>query len=178
VAVDAMTFVPYKPPALMFNDTFLAYGAFASPHIGVLIEPDPLGPVNKILTLVCGDRRIKSALHPVGVGTVCRVERETGGYSLTEVFALRERRWGDPESDIGLPPRRAPGWHITIDGRTVLYATEAEVHPPSPLPRVPWRTRAHKATRTAVRTRVRALGDQVAGSLGYHHEDDCDRGDW
>jgi hypothetical protein len=161
--------IPYSPPQPMFADTLLAFQAFTRPSVSVRIAPDPLGPVNKIVSLMVGGRRVKSVLHPVGAGTKMSIEHESGGYGIQDLFALRSRFWdtrgaGEPEPD--LPPRRAPGWYITIDDRVVLYATEAEVNPPSTWtpPLVPLRRRMHRV----LTEQLRADADAIAKRLGYH----------
>jgi hypothetical protein len=172
----------------LLQDSLLSFQAFTGPQVSVRITPDPLGPVNKILTLMVDGRPIRSVLHPVGVGTVVRVEHESGGYGLGELFALQSRSWGgrgwrslngEPEPpEPELPPRRQPGWYIEVDGRVVLYATEAEVRRPVTvmIGRGSWRSRvtgARRAARLAIRRRTRALADRIAKPFGYHHEDDC-----
>jgi hypothetical protein len=61
-----VTVIPYEPPDREFTDTMLAFRDFdLASTWSVSIEPDPLGPVNNIVTLMRGRRRIKSALLAV-----------------------------------------------------------------------------------------------------------------
>jgi len=165
-------YIPYEPPESAFSDTLLAFKVFAGPRIGAIIEPDPLGPVNKIVTLMCGQRRIKSVLTPVPKGAVVRLVRDEGMWTLRNVVALRERLWdsrgsGEPPPAIDIRP---PGWRVEVDGKTVLAVTDVEMAPPRPpAPRVPlWRR-----MRKALREQVRADADRIAHKLGYHRDDDC-----
>ena len=170
-----MTDYPYEPPERQFSDTLLAYRMYAGPYMAARVEPDPLGPVNKIVSLLRGQRRVKSVLCPVPAGADARVVRDEGGWTMREVFALRERIWDSrgrgeqPE----LPPVREPGWRIEIDGRTVLAVTDAEMRTPyTPPPPPPlW----HRM-RTALREQLRADVDAVAKRLGFHRVDEC--GGW
>lgn len=167
------TFIPYEPPEPMYQDTMLAFKAFSAPQMAALIEPDPLGPVNKIVSLIAGVRRVKSVLCRVPAEARVEVSYESGGWTIDEVFALRQRIWdsrGTGEKPE-LPPSRVPGWYISIDDRVVLHATEAEVNPPSTWtpPRIPLWQRMRRALTEQLRTDA----DALAKRLGYHREDDC-----
>ena len=167
---------PYQPPERRYQDTILAFRDAQLAGIwAARVEPDPLGPVNKIVTLMRGQRRVKSVLTRVPAGANVRVVRDEGGWTMQEVFALRERIWDSrgrgeqPE----LPPVHEPGWRIEIDGRTVLAVTDAELAPPCAPPPPPplWRR-----MRTALREQLRADVDAVAKRLGFHRIEDC--GGW
>ena len=174
------TEIPYEPPRREFADTLLAFRDFEMASAwGVRVEPDPLGPVNKIVSLRRGGRRVKSVLCPVPVGAKVQLVRDDGGYTVDELFALKSDIWarrpyGPDTFTAAVPPRREPGWRVEVDDKTVLAVTDAELRPPiPPKPRVPLRQRI----RRAVRARARAWADQIAGQLGYHRADECG-GDW
>lgn len=169
--------IDYHPEPSGFNDTLLAFQVFAGPRISALIEPDPLGPINKLVTLMVGERRIRTTLCHVPPGAQVRVVRDEGAWTLGNLFAFRDRLWdsrgsAEPEPAIDIQP---PGWRIEINGRTVLTVTDAKMAPPRPpAPRVPlWRR-----MRRAMREQLRADADWIAGRLGYHRDDECSGGDW
>ena len=109
-----MTDYPYEPPERMFSDTMLAFRDFELASTwGVRVESDPLGPVNKIVRLMRGQRCLKSVLWPVPAGADVRLVRSL------------------------------PGWRVEVDGTTVLSIADAEIPTPVTLRRpIPWRTRA------------------------------------
>lgn len=160
--------VAYEPPEREFSDTILAFRDFQLASTwSVRLAPDPLGPVNRIVTLMRGGRHVKSVLYPVNVGTTVRLVRDEG--------TARIRLWSATWEDLGEPfgPARAPGWRVDVDDRTVLTVTDAELHTPYVAPPVPrWRRFRHWTARTA-----RSAADGLAGRLGYHREGECG-GDW
>jgi hypothetical protein len=178
---DTMTqYIPHKPPETMYRDTLLSYKAFAGPRMGAVVEPDPHGPVNKIVTLMAGERRVKSVLTRVPPGATLRVVHDNGGYSLDELYALRSGPgWrslmGLPISDEPRPVRRLPGWYVEMGDQVLLHATESEVNPPHTWtpPPVPFR----KRMRRALTEQLRADADAIAKRFGYHREDECEV-DW
>lgn len=96
---------------------------------------------------------------------------ENGGYSIADVFALRDHDW---RSGVGVELTRPdPGWYIDVAGKNVLYASEHETRwPMPPAPKVPLWTRM----RRALREQVRANAGWIAGKLGYHRDNEC--GGW
>ncbi|SBS73839.1 hypothetical protein MHPYR_180085 [uncultured Mycobacterium sp.] len=179
-----MTYVAYEPEQA--GDVFSAFRAMRHHSVGVMISPDPLGPVNRIVSLVRGERRIKSVLVPrlSLVGAEVKIHHESSGYTITELFALSSQQWdsrgyratnGIPEPPP-LPPRRDPGWYVTIDGQVALYASDSEIWPLPPVEPVPWRVRTHRAAKRAITARARRATDAIARRFGYVHEDEA--GDW
>lgn len=164
-----MTFVRYQPPERMYADTMLAFKDFELASTwGVQIDPDPLGPVNKIVTLMRGRHRVKSVLCPVGVGATVRCGYDPG--------SPRVRLWSasfDYLGDVG-EPYREPTWYVEVDGRRAIEVPERETYPPiTPTPPVPlWRR-----MRTVLREQVRTDADSIAKRLGYHRDGACG-GDW
>jgi hypothetical protein len=163
-----MTDYPYQPPEREFADTILAFRDFELASTwSVRVEPDPLGPVNKIVTLMRGGQRVCSVLCPVPVGASVRVIREEG--------TPRVRLWSFDWDELDdVMPYWPPGWRVEVDGRTVLTVTDAEMHTPaSPPPPVPlWRR-----MRQALREQLRTDADWIAKRLGYHRDGECG-GDW
>lgn len=164
--------IAYEPPERMFADTLLAFKDFEMASTWrVRVSADPLGPVNRIVSLMRGGQRIKSVLCPVPAGTSVRLVRDEGAWNIQELFALRDANWRTGEAptiDI-----RPPGWRIEVDGKTVLTVTDAEMRPPRPLaPTIPLWTRM----RRVFREQVRADFDWAAGKLGFHRADEC--GGW
>lgn len=172
-----MTYIPYEPPESGFSDTLLAYKVFAGPRMAALIEPDPLGPVNRIVRLMSGERCIKSALAHIPNGATVRLLRDEVSISIREVFAHRERLWGAREAGgkpIEIVAIQPPGWRVEVDDRTVLQVLDSELRPPPPPPpKIPWRRR----TRCKIDRRARAAADAVAKRLGYHRDGECEGGD-
>lgn len=163
-----MTDYPYEPPERVFQDTLLAFKDFEMASTwSVRVEADPLGPVNKLVTLMKGQRRIKSTLCPVPVGARVRCRQD----------------WMDDPSHPyegplgkGFQFTRWPAWIVEVNGERVLEVRERDTHPLTPpKPAVPlW-----KRMRDVLREQARADVDWVAARLGYHREDHCDNyGDW
>lgn len=163
-------------PKRELSDTMLAYrDVVVAGYWRARIESDPLGPVNKIVRLMDGRKPVKAALCRIPVGATVSLIRDEGGYTLSELFNLRERRWrlpGDLSDDepASAPIYREPGWRIEVDGRTVLAVTDAELRapyvPPPPPPLL------HRM-RASLREQVRSDVDAIAGRLGYHRDDEC-----
>lgn len=138
-------------------------------QLRALIEPDRLGDVNSVVTLMNGDRRIRSVLTRVPDQATIVV-----GYDPGQFYPwLSGPGWrtmnGMPELE---DPAKSkfPSWYIEIDGIRVLDVPEHETYPPlPPKPRVPLHQRARK--------HARAWANRLAERFGYHHEDDCG-GDW
>ena len=114
----------------------------------VLIEPDPFGPVNRIVR-ICRFRdgkpvSVRGALVPVTAGTVvafhrcCVPPRRVSDSAQGDVW---QQSWPDAEW----------GWAVDVDGQTVLYATDTEIWPPTPPRRLPWRLRCSRAARERIR---------------------------
>lgn len=172
-----MTYIPYEPPESHYSDTLMAFKVFAGPRMAAVIDADPLGPVNRIVRLVQGERRIKSALCRVPVGATVRLVRDEGSLSIREVFDSMERIWaarGVGGHPIEIEKIHPPGWRIEVDGRTVLAVTDAELRPPyTPPPPPPlW----HRM-REALRHQLRADADAIAKRLGYHRDGQCEGDD-
>lgn len=167
-----MTDYPYQPPERMFADTLLAFNDFEMASTWkARVEPDPHGPVNKIVRLMRGQRRVRSVLWPVSPGATVRLVRDDGAWTLSNLYALRNRLWDSRGTDEP-PPRidiRPPGWRIEVDDMTVLTVTDTELAPPYvPPPSPPWWTRA----RTALHARLRTETDRIAARLGYRPADE------
>lgn len=162
-----MTDYPYEPPERMFSDTMLAFRDFELASTwAVRVEPDPLGPVNKIITLMRGGQRIKSVLRPVATGTTVRMGFQ-GGTGLAVGPGWRAMLG---YADVEREHYRPPAWWVEVDGRRVIEVAEHEIPAPAPLRRpIPWRTRAQ----WRLRKWFYAAVDRVVVPLGYHHGDDC-----
>lgn len=164
-----MTDYPYQPPEREYADTMLAFRDFELASTwAVRVEPDPLGPVNKIVTLMRGGQRVRSVLCPVPVGADVRCGYDAG--------SPRVRLWSASFEDLGDvgEPYRPPTWYVEVDGRRVIDVPEHETYPPRPpAPRVPLWQRMRRALREQVRTDA----DWIAKRLGYHRECECG-GDW
>jgi hypothetical protein len=174
-----MTDYPYQPPEREYADTMQAFGEWRLVNSGICvhIEPDPLGPVNKIVSLTSYGRRIKSTLAHVPAGATVRPIRDEGGYRIEEL-ALQKRIWdtrGDGGEQVATIDVRVSGWRVEVDGRTVLAVTDAEMLPPKTPQRRPKPSWAR--LRRAMREKARSAADGLAGRLGYHREDDCPGGD-
>ncbi len=168
-----MTDYPYEPPERPFNDTLLAFKDFELASTwGVRVENDPLGPVNKIVRLMRGQRRIASVLWPVPDDATVRLVRDDGYYSLAALHGFRKQLWDSRGTDQP-PPKmdmRPAGWRVEVNGTTVLSVADSQIATPAPLRRpIPWRTRAQ----WRLRRWFYAAVDRVVVPLGYHHEDDC-----
>lgn len=161
------TFVTYEPPEPMFRDTFLAFQTLTAPQWVALIEPDPFGQINRIVTLMRGTERVKSVLCRVPEGADVEVVRDKGTPHVTA--------WTTEWLYAGQPfgPAQQPGWRIEVNGRTVLSVTDAEMRTPYVPPPPPplWRR-----MRTALREQLRADVDAVAKRMGFHRDEDC--GGW
>lgn len=147
-----MTTYPYQPPTREYQDTLLTYRDFTMASTwSARVEPDPLGPVNKIVSLWRGNRRVKAVLTRVPVDADVQVVRDDGGYTIAALFELKGRFWdsrgtNEPPPEIHTP--RPPGWRIEVDGRTVLAVTDAELAPARPpTPQAPLWQRMRQALR-------------------------------
>ena len=164
---------PYRPSHREYADTILAFNDFRDSAWSARISPDPLGPVNKIVSLMRGDRVMAKALTHVPAGAKVALVRDSGGYGIDEVFALRSAFWdsrgaGKPPPETPFP--RPPGWRIKINGRTVLAVTDRELAPPRPpAPKQPLRQRIIQD----LREQWRHDCDTVAAKLGYHRAEKC-----
>lgn len=129
----------------------------SGPGVGVIVRTDPLGPVNKILTIVRhnGDGTatgLKSRLYPIRAGQAVQLVHDVGAWDL-----------------IG----GGPAWRVEVDEQTVLTLTDAELWTPSVAPPVPlWRRFRHWTARTA-----RSITDGLTGRHRHLHEGECG-GDW
>lgn len=163
-----MTTYPYQPPQREYADTLLAYRDFTMGTWSARVEPDPLGPVNKIVSLWRGNRRVKAVLTHVPVDADVQVVRDDGGWTIDELFALKRGFF-----NLGATPaveHRPPGWRIQINGVTVLAVTDTQLAPtPPPTPKPPLRQRM----RHALRQQWRDDCDRIAKRLGYHRAENC-----
>jgi hypothetical protein len=167
-------------PDRQFSDTLLAFRDMqTAAYWCARIESDPLGPVNKIVRLMDGRTPVKAALCRVPAGATVSLVRDEGGYTIDELFAMKNRGWGyrmvsdSPYFTAAAPPmpiHRPAGWRIEVDGRTVLSVTDAELRepyvPPPPPPLL-------RRMRAALREQVRSDVDAIAERLGYHRDDEC-----
>ena len=130
--------------------------------VRMTVQPDPLGPVNKILTIWAHGQRAGTVLRPVREDAVCRLGYDSG----TPRFTV----WASDWAKLAETPYRPPCWYIEVDGRRVLEVAESQIKSLAPLRRpIPWRTRAQ----WRLRKWFYAAVDRVVVPLGYHHEDDC-----
>lgn len=163
---------PYEPPEREFADTLLAYRDFVTASMwSVRIEPDPLGDVNRIVTLMCGDRRVKSVLCPASEALTARVGYDPG----TPLIRCWSPGWRELAGLPGIDPEpyRPPSWYVEVDGERIIDVPESQTWPPrTPPPRTPLGRRA----RQAVLRQMRAGADRITGWLGYHRADEC--GGW
>lgn len=178
--IEAETYYPYQPPAREYDSTLLAFGDFQTASAWkVVVKPDPLGPINKIVTLVHNDEPVKSVLHPVNEGDTVQLIRDEGGLNYNHVSLMHGLHWHNNEYGQNVAeahvPFRKPGWRVEINGGTVLTVTDAELQPtPPPTPRTPlWRR-----MRRTLLEQLRSDADAIAGRLGYHRDDNCDRWDY
>jgi hypothetical protein len=163
-----MTEIAYEPPEREFNDTLLAFRDMQMrDSMSAMIEPDPLGDVNRIVTLVrnTGSRqhRIKSVLCRVPKGAEVELV-----YENTPTTTILDSDWA--------PIHRWAGrhvWAVKVDGKRVIEVPDSETHPPTlPRPTVPLSRRLRSwATKLA-----RSAADGLAGRLGYHRAGEC--GGW
>lgn len=160
------------PPRAYFDDTLIAWNVFTARRSGVCatVEPDPLGPVNQIVRIcrVEGDRRVsvKAALVPISAGATVTLHRDQITWTLSEITKLRENRWNERKYALRATPTQ-PGWRVDVDGQTVLRASDSDIRPLPPQPRVPMRQRCAQAAQRACSERLRRLGDAIAGRFGY-----------
>jgi hypothetical protein len=158
-------------PKREFSDTMLAFRDMQTAgYWCARIESDPLGPVNKIVRLMDGRTPVKAALCRVPAGATVSLVRDEGGYTIDEVFAIRQRGWEFTPGGKLPAWKPGPGWRIEVDGRTVLSVTDAELREPYVPPPPPplWRR-----MRSALREQVRSDVDAIAERLGYHRDDEC-----
>lgn len=167
--------IHYAPPERQYQDSLLTFKDWQMASTwGVRVENDPLGPVNKIVTLMRGQQRVKSVLWPVPDPSNVELMRDTGAWSIDEVSKLTHIFWnsraaGEPPPEINV---RVPGWRIEVDGTTVLTVTDAEMREPYTPPTIPlWRRMV-----SALRDQFQSDADSVAKRFGYHRSDDC--GEW
>ncbi len=168
-----MSVYPYQPPEREYADTLLTYRDFTmASQWSARVEPDPLGPVNKIVSLWRGERCVAKVLTHVPAGAKVELCRDDGGYTIPALFELKNRYWDargtNKPPEIHTP--RPPGWRIQIDGRTVLAVTDTQLTPtPPPTPKPPLRQRM----RHALRQQWRDDCDRIAERLGYHRAENC-----
>lgn len=166
--------VAYTPPERMFAGTLTAFQDFVHAGAGVTARVDeyPFGPLNKIITLMVGQRRTRSVVWPVNKGDRVTVGRHPGR-AWSYGPGWRALTGGtDPVAEQG---RLLPGWYVEVNGFRVIEVDDADLWPPvPPAPRVPWSTRACRA----LVARRRVLLDRIAGRYGYHHDDTCGGGGW
>jgi len=166
-------------PKFDFHDTMFAYReVLAAGYWCVRVESDPLGSVNKIVRLLDGRNSIKAALCRIPVDATVTLIHDEGGYTIDEVFALKDnwryrlhadRPYFTP-TPPAMPVRHEPGWRVEVDGRTVLSVTDAELREPYvPPPPPPLRRRM----RAALGEQVRDDADAIARRFGFHRDDEC-----
>lgn len=169
--------VRYRPPERMFADTILTYRDYVmAGRWSARIDPDPLGPVNRIVSIWCGDRRVKAGLAHVPVGADVVLKREEGAFSITGLLNYQQALWGArtegcPKPSIDIV--RMPGWYVEVDGREVLHVSDPECAPTVPAVVIPWRERTRRKVKQAIRKQARSVGDRIAQRFDYHHESDC-----
>ena len=165
-----MTTIPYQPPEREFESTFTALRDFnLASAWSVRIDPDPLGPVNQIVRLMRGGKQVRAAAAHIPEGAKVTLIRDEGGYRIEDVVA-EMARLRDEGGGTGHVDYRVPGWRVTVDDRTVLTVTDAELAPKPPRPpRAPLWTRL----RRRASQRARSSADRLAGRLGYHRDDEC-----
>lgn len=163
-----MTTIPYQPPEREYADTLLAFRDFnLASTWSVRIDPDPLGPVNQIVRLMRGGKQVRAAAAHIPEGAMVRLIRDEG--NLHSAFGGAGWRALSGSADPEPEPPRLPGWRVTVDDRTVLAVTDAEIAPkPSQPPPVPLWTRL----RRRASTRARSFADGLAGRLGYRRADE------
>lgn len=165
----------YEPPEPVYDDIYKKFSTVVRvstelmdamhPSVSAIIEPDTLGDVNSLVSLVRNERdgsrtRLKTALFPYRPGMPVHLGHGRSEHDKDDSFWL----WR-PFSDI---------WYLTIDGRRILEAGGNENRPPlPPPPPKPWRQRAS----SAVRQRGRSAADAIAKRLGYHRDGHCDYDD-
>ncbi|WP_117406446.1 hypothetical protein [Mycobacterium marinum] len=157
------------PDGAEYDDTVLTFSHIAGGGITARIDPDPLGPVNKIVSIMNGGRRICSVLAHIPTGAKVELHHY-GSYSI-EVFSpgacWRSLAYGDDDSQPVLKP---PHWCVEVNGRTILEVPDHELWPDIPAPKTPWRRRTWRA----INTRIRAVADALAMRLGYHRNGECE----
>lgn len=158
-----MTDYPYEPPQREFSDTLLAFRDFRDAStMRVRVEPDPLGPVNKIVSLWRGQHRVKAVLTRVPVGATVRCGLDYG--------SPRVRFFTSAWEQVGRYEGRLASWYVEIGGRRVIDVPEHELIPP----RLPTPTPLlREQMRRALREQARAALDAVARRIGYHRDADC-----
>jgi hypothetical protein len=136
----------------------------APSSVSATIEPDTLGDVNRIVSLVRNERdgsrtKLKSVLYPYRSGMSVGLGR---GERLPRPGEKPSPWFFNPWSNV---------WYVTIDGRRILEAYGSENLPPRPPPPKPplW-----KRIRTAAAKRGHAAADSVAKRLGYTRTGECD----
>ena len=153
-----MTEYSYQPPKRELEDTLLAFQDFQKINSGIrcTVKPDPLGTVNRIISIEAHGKAIKSVLWPVPAGVT--VKLGTGGSRYTP--------FGGPHDE----QYKAPHWWVEVNERRILEVPEHETWPDHPAPPVPWRTRLPRHTHKLGRT----VADRIAHKFGYIHPDEQD----
>lgn len=163
-----MSTYPYQPPARELESVITAFRDFEMASMwSVRVDPDPLGPVNKVVRLMRWGTQVAAALARVPEGADVRLVRDEGNFDAFGGPGWRALSgFPDPEPE----PIRFPGWRVEVDGDTVLSVTDAEMAPKPPVRRSePFVTRA----RRWVSTRTRSAVDGLAGRYGYRRDDGC-----
>lgn len=93
-----MTYIPYEPPQPEFESVLTAFHVIAGPRMAVRIDADPLGPVNRIVRLMAGERCIKSALAHIPNGATVRLLRDEVSISIREVLRAPRKALGSTRS--------------------------------------------------------------------------------
>lgn len=137
--------------------------------VHVQIKPDPLGDVNRIVTLIIGNRHVRSVLTRVPNGAAVKVGYQAGqflpwlsGPGWRALVGIPE-----PEGPVG-PEPILPCYYVEVDGRRVLEVPEHETYPPAqPQPLL-------RRLRHWTIQRAHSAADGLAGRLGHHREDACE----
>jgi len=169
-----MTTYPYQPPARELESVITAFRDFELANTwSVRVEPDPLGPVNRIVRLMRWGTQVAAVLARVPEGADVRLVRDEGSITIREVFDHQQRIWAAREVGgypVDIEAIHPPGWRVEVDDETVLSVTDAEIAPKPPqLPPKPFWVRV----RRWVSTRTRSAVDGLAGRYGYRRDDGC-----
>ena len=145
-------FVNVSQEAWDMANPSLRYRAFGGYGPWLIVKADPLGPVNKIITVNRVDgTRVRSMLYPVPTGAKVTLETVCD----TNPFGFSY----------------GPSWAVKIDDTMIMRVPSHELLPDLvPVPKVPLKTQLRRKLGAV----VERAADRVAARYGYHHRDDCD----